>query len=60
MTREEVMARVDGRFISTLSLMSDEEFAAARSVFERRLEERYGDEPVPTATFTFVRGDAPP
>jgi SAM-dependent methyltransferase len=60
MTREEVMARVDGRFISTLSLMSDEEFAAARTVFSRRLEDRYGDGPVPTATFTFVHGDAPP
>jgi demethylmenaquinone methyltransferase/2-methoxy-6-polyprenyl-1,4-benzoquinol methylase len=59
MTRDEVLARVDGRFISTLSLMTDEEFVAARAVFVRRLEERYGDGPVPTATFTFVHADAP-
>jgi ubiquinone/menaquinone biosynthesis C-methylase UbiE len=59
MTREQVMDRVDGRFISTLSLMTDEEFAAARAVFSRRLEERYGDGPVPTATFTFVHADSP-
>mgnify|MGYP003932914379 CR=1 FL=1 len=59
MTREEVLAKVDGRFISTLSLMSDREFGEAREVFTRRLEERYGDRPVPTATFTFVRGDVP-
>lgn len=57
MTREQVMAKVNGRFISTLSLMSDDEFAEAREVFVRRLEERYGDGPVPTATFTFVHGD---
>lgn len=59
MTREEVMARVDGRFISTLSLMPDDEFQEARGVFARRLEERFGDDPIPTATFTFVHGDAP-
>ncbi len=59
MTREEVMERVDGRFISTLSLMSDREFGEAREVFVGRLEERYGDGPIPTATFTFVRGTAP-
>jgi SAM-dependent methyltransferase len=58
MTREEVMAKVDGRFISTLSLMSDGEFSEAREVFARRLAERYGDDPVSTATFTFVHGDA--
>ncbi|NIP36557.1 MAG: methyltransferase domain-containing protein, partial [Thermoplasmata archaeon] len=50
MTREQVMDRVDGRFISTLSLMSDAEFEAGREVFAQRLEERYGDGPVPTAT----------
>ncbi len=60
MTREQVMDRVDGRFISTLSLMSEAEFEAGREVFARRLEERYGDGPVPTATFTFVRADLPP
>jgi SAM-dependent methyltransferase len=59
MTRDEVLAKVDGRFISTLALMSDEEFAAAREVFARRLEERYGDGPISTATFTFVFGNVP-
>jgi SAM-dependent methyltransferase len=59
MTREEVMAKVDGRFISTLALMSDREFREAREVFLRRMEERFGDGPIPTATFTFVHGDAP-
>jgi SAM-dependent methyltransferase len=59
MTREEVMAKVDGRFISTLSLLSDAEFAEARQVFSRRLEERYGDAPISTATFTFVHADVP-
>jgi SAM-dependent methyltransferase len=59
MTRDQVMARVDGRFISTLSLMPDGEFLEAREVFSRRLEERFGDGPIPTATFTFVRGNVP-
>jgi ubiquinone/menaquinone biosynthesis C-methylase UbiE len=59
MTRQEVLAKVDGRFISTLSLMSDIEFSRARKVFSRRLEERYGDEPISTATFTFVHADVP-
>lgn len=59
MTPAEVLAKVDGRFISTLTLMSDEEFATAREVFVRRLEERYGDGPIPTASFTFVQGDVP-
>jgi ubiquinone/menaquinone biosynthesis C-methylase UbiE len=58
MTREDVLAKVDGRFISTLTLMSDQEFCDARAVFSRRLEDRYGDEPISTATFTFVHGDA--
>jgi SAM-dependent methyltransferase len=56
MTRDQVMDKVDGRFISTLTLMSDPDFAEAREVFVHRLEDRYGDGPVPTASFTFVRG----
>jgi len=60
MTREQVMDKVDGRFISTLTLMSDEEFEEAREIFNARLEERYGDGPIPTASFTFVHGDVPP
>lgn len=60
MTREQVMDKVDGRFISTLTLMSDEEFAEARGVFVQRLDERYGDSPIPTASFTFVHADVPP
>ncbi len=59
MSIEEVMARVDGRFISTLSLMSDAEFRRGREVFERRLRDRYGDGPVRTASFTFVRAERP-
>jgi SAM-dependent methyltransferase len=59
MTREQVMDKVDGRFISTLTLMSDEEFLEAREVFSARLEERFGDGPIPTASFTFVHGDVP-
>jgi len=50
---------VDGRFISTLSLMSDAEFRRGREVFERRLRDRYGDGPVRTASFTFVRAERP-
>ena len=57
MTQEEVMAKVDGRFISTLSLMDDGEFEEAREVFARRLADRYGSDPVSTATFTFVHAD---
>ena len=57
MTQEEVLAKVDGRFISTLTLMDDQEFDEAREVFARRLAERYGEDPVSTATFTFVHGD---
>ncbi len=57
MTPGEVMAKVDGRFISTLTLMSDAEFAEAREVFARRLEDRYGEGPISTATFTFVHAD---
>jgi hypothetical protein len=59
MTREQVMDKVEGRFISTLALMSDEEFREARAVFARRLDERFGDDPVPTASFTFVHADVP-
>ncbi len=59
MTIGQVMDKVDGRFISTLALMSDGEFARAREVFSRRLAERYGDGPVPTASFTFVWADVP-
>jgi len=59
MTQEEVLAKVDARFISTLSLMDDQEFTEAREVFVRRLAERYGDGPVSTATFTFVHADVP-
>jgi hypothetical protein len=59
LTPEEIMEKVDSRFISTLSLMSDGEFAHGREVFRHRLHERYGDGPVPTASFTFVRADAP-
>jgi SAM-dependent methyltransferase len=60
MTRDQVMDKVDGRFISTLTLMSDEEFREAREVFSSRLEERFGDGPIPTASFTFVHADVPP
>ncbi len=60
MDREQVMDKVNGRFISTLSLMSDEEFLEAREVFSSRLEERFGDGPIPTASFTFVHADVPP
>ena len=59
LTCEQIMRRVDGRFISTLSLMSDEEFAEGREVFSQRLRERYGEGPVPTASFTFVWADVP-
>jgi hypothetical protein len=60
MTKEQVMDKVDGRFISTLTLMSDAEFAEAREVFVRRLDHRFGDEPIPTASFTFVHAEVPP
>jgi SAM-dependent methyltransferase len=60
MDREQVMDKVDGRFISTLTLMSDEEFREAREVFSSRLEERFGDGPIPTVSFTFVHADVPP
>jgi ubiquinone/menaquinone biosynthesis C-methylase UbiE len=60
MTQEQVMDKVDGRFISTLTLMSDEEFVEARAIFSSRLEERFGDGPIPTASFTFVHGNVPP
>ena len=53
------MDKVDGRFISTLTLMSDEEFSAAREVFAQRLDDRYGDDRIPTASFTFVHADVP-
>jgi SAM-dependent methyltransferase len=56
---EEIIKKVDGRFISTLSLMSDEEFEEGREVFIQRLRERFGDGLVPTASFTFVWGDVP-
>lgn len=59
LTTQDVMDRVDARFISTLSLMSDQEFAEGREVFRERMERRYGDGPVPTASFTFVIGDVP-
>ena len=59
LTTQEVMDRVDARFISTLSIMSDQEFAEGREVFRKRMERRYGEGPVPTASFTFVLGDVP-
>jgi hypothetical protein len=59
MTLDEVMARVDGKFISTLSLMAEEEFARSREVFRERLVARYGKGPVPTASFTFVWAERP-
>ncbi len=59
LTPEQILEKVDGRFISTLSLMSEQEFAEGREVFRRRLLARYDDGPVPTASFTFVWGDAP-
>jgi ubiquinone/menaquinone biosynthesis C-methylase UbiE len=59
LTVEQIMEKVDGRFISTLSLMSDEEFAEGREAFRQRLLGRYGGGPVPTASFTFVRADVP-
>lgn len=59
MTQGEVMARVDGKFISTLSLMAEEEFVRSREVFRERLVARYGKGPVPTASFTFVWAERP-
>jgi ubiquinone/menaquinone biosynthesis C-methylase UbiE len=59
LTIPDIMGKVDERFISTLSLMSDEEFSEGREVFHQRLVERYGKGPVPTATFSFVWGDVP-
>lgn len=59
LTIDGVLERVDGRFISTLSLLSDVDFAQGRPVFEGRLRERYGEGPVPTASFTFVWAEAP-
>ena len=59
LTTAMVMEKVDGRFISTLTLMTDGEFAEGRKVFRRRMEERYGEGPVSTASFSFVWGDAP-
>jgi len=59
MSIEEVMARVDGKFISTLSLMAEEQFVRSREVFRERLAARYGEGPVPTASFTFVWAERP-
>ena len=59
LTTKEIMEKVDGRFISTLTLMTDAEFSEGREVFRQRMEERYGEGPVPTASFSFVWGDAP-
>jgi len=59
MTVDEILQRVDGRFISTLALMPEDEFRRGREVFERRMRKRYGDGRVRTASFTFVTADRP-
>ncbi len=57
LTEEQVLAKADRKFISTLSLMSDEEFEAGREVFRERLHQRFKGGPIRTASFTFVWGD---
>jgi ubiquinone/menaquinone biosynthesis C-methylase UbiE len=59
MTEEQVLAKADRKFISTLSLMSEEEFKAGREVFQERLHQRFKGGPIPTASFTFVWGEKP-
>ncbi|UCF77847.1 MAG: methyltransferase domain-containing protein [Candidatus Eiseniibacteriota bacterium] len=48
---------VRNKYISTLSLLSESEFQAGLSVFERRVRELYGDRMRRVLRFTFVTGE---
>jgi len=48
---------VRSKYISTLSLLSESEFRAGLSVFERRMRKLYGDSMRRVLRFTFVTGE---
>jgi len=54
--RSEIIERVRNKYISTLTLYSDEEFERYFTVFRKRVEEDCGDEILRHTGFDFVKG----
>ena len=54
--KSEIIERVRNKYISTLTLYSDEEFERYFTVFRKRVEEECGDEIIRHTGFDFVKG----
>ena len=56
-TTDDYLARVRSKFVSTLSLLSEEAFARGCARYEQALRARYGERMPFTRTYTFVVGE---
>jgi ubiquinone/menaquinone biosynthesis C-methylase UbiE len=56
MSTEEYLERVRNRYISTLTLLSEEEFQRGLKIFERKVKRRHGDRIKQLDKFVFVVG----
>jgi hypothetical protein len=54
---DDYLARVRSKFVSTLSLLSEEAFARGYALYEQALRARYGERLPFTRTYTFVVGE---
>ena len=54
--KSEIIERVRNKYISTLTLYSEEEFERYFNVFRKRVEEEFGDEIIRYTGFDFVKG----
>jgi len=57
MSTDEYLDRVRKKYISTLTLLSEEEFQRGISVFARRVREKYGEQIRRIMGFDFVLGE---